>query len=207
MVVHYTPHRYSIDTEEMGCTCTTSHRTAAPPARDGHPTSGGHDTHAGHDPEMFRHRFWISLILTIPLVVAGEMVMEWLGYELDFPGMSWLGPILGSVVFWWGGWPFLVGGVTEIRDRQPGMMLLISMAITVAYAASMASSLDWLELEFWWELAALVTIMLLGHWQEMKAIGQARGALAALAELLPDDAEVVDGDRRPGGASRRLGHR
>ena len=74
------------------------------------------------------------------------------------------------------------------------MMLLISMAITVAYVASMATSLDWLDLEFWWELAALVTIMLLGHWQEMKAIGQARGALAALAELLPDDAEVVDGD-------------
>jgi Cu2+-exporting ATPase len=155
---------------------------------------GGHDKHAGHDPEMFRRRFWVSLLLTIPLVVTSDMVMEWFGYELDFPGMSWLGPILGSVVFWWGGWPFLLGGVAEIRDRQPGMMLLISMAITVAYAASMATSLDWLDLEFWWELAALVTIMLLGHWQEMKAIGQARGALAALAELLPDDAEVVDGD-------------
>src|ERR671918_1199763 len=83
------------------------------------------------------------------------------------------------------------GGQAEVRDRQPGMMLLISMAITVAYVASMATSLDWLDLEFWWELAALVTIMLLGHWQEMKAIGQARGALAALAELLPDDAERV----------------
>jgi Cu2+-exporting ATPase len=97
-------------------------------------------------------------------------------------------------VFWWGGWPFLAGGVAEVRDRQPGMMLLISMAITVAYAASMATSLDWLDLEFWWELAALVTIMLLGHWQEMKAIGQARGALAALAELLPDDAERITDD-------------
>ena len=159
-----------------------------------HDDHGGHDKHAGHDPEMFRRRFWISLILTIPLVVTSEMVMEWFGYELGFAGMSWLGPILGSIVFWWGGWPFLVGGVREVRDRQPGMMLLISMAITVAYVASMASSLDWLDLEFWWELAALVTIMLLGHWQEMKAIGQAQGALAALAELLPDDAEVVDGD-------------
>ena len=154
----------------------------------------GHDKHAGHDPEMFRRRFWLSLLLTIPLVVTSEMVMDWFGYELDFPGTSWLGPVLGSVVFWWGGWPFLAGGVAEIRDRQPGMMLLISMAITVAYVASMATSLDWLDLEFWWELAALVTIMLLGHWQEMKAIGQARGALAALAELLPDEAEVVDGD-------------
>ena len=155
---------------------------------------GGHDKHAGHDPEMFRRRFWVSLALTIPLVVTSEMVMEWFGYELDFAGMSWFGPVLGSIVFWWGGWPFLAGGVAEVRGRQPGMMLLISMAITVAYAASMATSLDWLELEFWWELAALVTIMLLGHWQEMRAIGQARGALAALAELLPDDAEVVDGD-------------
>jgi Cu2+-exporting ATPase len=161
---------------------------------DAHDARGGHDKHAGHDPEMFRRRFWLSLVLTIPLVVTSEMVMDWFGYQLDFAGMEWLGPVLGSVVFWWGGWPFLVGGVAEVRDRQPGMMLLISMAITVAYVASMATSLDWLDLEFWWELAALVTIMLLGHWQEMKAIGQARGALAALAELLPDDAEVVDGD-------------
>ena len=153
-----------------------------------------HDKHAGHDPEMFRRRFWISLLLTIPLVVTSEMVMEWFNYSIDFPGMSWLGPILGSAVFWWGGWPFLSGGVAEIRNRQPGMMLLISMAIVVAYAASMATSLGWLDLEFWWELALLVTIMLLGHWQEMKAIGQARGALTALAELLPDDAELVDGD-------------
>ncbi len=154
----------------------------------------GHDKHAGHDPEMFRRRFWISLLLTIPLVITSESVMEWFNYELDFPGMSWLGPVLGSVVFWWGGWPFLAGGVMEVRDRQPGMMLLITMAITVAYVASMATTFEWLDLEFWWELAALVTIMLLGHWQEMKAIGQARGALAALAELLPDEAEVVDGD-------------
>jgi Cu2+-exporting ATPase len=107
-------------------------------------------------------------------------------------GVAWVGPTLGSVVFVWGGWPFLVGAVTEIRDRAPGMMLLITMAIVVAWGSSMASSLGWFDLEFWWELAALVTIMLLGHWQEMKAIGQARGALAALAALLPDEAEVVD---------------
>ncbi len=100
-----------------------------------------------------------------------------------------MGPVLGSVVFFYGGWPFLVGGVREVRDRAPGMMLLISMAITVAYAASLATSLGAFDLDFWWELAALVTIMLLGHWQEMKAIGQAQGALAALAALLPDDAE------------------
>ena len=144
--------------------------------------------HAGHDPEMFRRRFWLSLLLTLPLVVTSHMVMDWFGYYDRLLGHSTpLGPMLGSVVFWWGGWPFLAGGVHEVRSRQPGMMLLISMAITVAYVASMATSLDRLDLEFWWELAALVTIMLLGHWQEMKAIGQAQDALAALAELLPDD--------------------
>src|SRR4051812_18143142 len=156
-----------------------------------HHGHAGHDKHAGHNPEMFRRRFWLSLVLTVPLVVTSEMVMGWFGYELDLPLMSWFGPILGSIVFWWGGWPFLAGGVAEIRDRQPGMMLLISMAISVAYMASMATSFDWLGLEFWWELAALVTIMLLGHWQEMKAIGQARNALAALAALLPDEAERI----------------
>jgi Cu2+-exporting ATPase len=157
-----------------------------------HGSHEAHDKHAGHDPEMFRRRFWLSLAATIPLVVTSEMVMDWFGYSLDFWGRDLLGPVLGSFVFWWGGWPFLAGGVAEVRQRQPGMMLLISMAILVAYVASMTTSLDWLDLDFWWELAALVTIMLLGHWQEMKAIGQAQGALAALAELLPDDAERVD---------------
>jgi Cu2+-exporting ATPase len=133
-------------------------------------------------------------VLTIPLVVTSEMVMDWFGYSIDFWGMDLLGPILGSIVFWWGGWPFLAGGVSELRARQPGMMLLISMAIVVAYGASMATSLGWLDLEFWWELAALVTIMLLGHWLEMKAIVQAQGALAALAELLPDYAERIGPD-------------
>src|ERR687891_226662 len=164
------------------------------PVDDRHRGHDQRDKHAGHDPEMFRRRFWLSLLATIPLVVTSEMVMDWFGYSLDFWGMDLLGPTLGSFVFWWGGWPFLAGGLAEVRDRQPGMMLLISMAITVAYVASMATSLDWLDLEFWWELAALVTIMLLGHWQEMKAIGQARGALAALAELLPDEAERVGDD-------------
>src|SRR5918998_1607496 len=161
-------------------------------AHTGH--GGGHDKHAGHDPEQFRRKFWLSLALTLPIVVTSHMVMDWFGYSLEFPGIDLVGPVLGSFVFFYGGWPFLVGGVREVRDRAPGMMLLISMAITVAYAASLLTSLGAFDLDFWWELAALVTIMLLGHWQEMKAIGQAQGALAALAALLPDDAErVTDG--------------
>ncbi|MFB9186239.1 heavy metal translocating P-type ATPase [Dactylosporangium sucinum] len=143
---------------------------------------------------MFRRKFWLSLILTVPVVLTSEMVMDWFGYRIDVPGISWVGPVLGSVVFLYGGWPFLVGGVREVRDRAPGMMLLISMAIAVAYAASVATSAGLFHLDFWWELAALVTIMLLGHWQEMKAIGQAQGALAALAALLPDEAERVSPD-------------
>jgi len=159
-----------------------------------HGAHGGHDKHAGHDPEMFRRKFWLSLVLTVPIVLTSPMVMDWFGYSIDFPGLSLVGPVLGTVVFFYGGWPFLVGGVREVRDRTPGMMLLISMAIAVAYVASLATSLGAFDLDFWWELAALVTIMLLGHWQEMKAIGQAQGALAALAALLPDDAERLTGE-------------
>ncbi|MQM26594.1 heavy metal translocating P-type ATPase [Glycomyces sp. NEAU-7082] len=143
---------------------------------------------------MFRRKFWLSLILTVPLVVTSHMIMDWFGYTLDFPGIELVGPVLGTFVFFYGGWPFLVGGVREIRDRAPGMMLLIATAITVAYAASLATGFGWFDLEFWWELGALVSIMLLGHWQEMKAIGQAQGALAALAALLPDEAERVRDD-------------
>jgi Cu2+-exporting ATPase len=165
---------------------------AGPGAHHGdHGEHDKHDKHAGHDPEQFRRKFWLSLALTVPIVVTSDMVMDWFGYRLDFRGISLVGPVLGTIVFVYGGGPFLKGGIDELRDRQPGMMLLISLALVVAYVASFASSLDWLDLEFWWELSALVTIMLLGHWQEMKAIGQAQNALGALAELLPDDAELV----------------
>jgi Cu2+-exporting ATPase len=157
---------------------------------DGHGGHGGHGDHAA----VFRTRFWWSLLLSVPIVVTSEMVMDWLGYELDFAGIEWVGPVLGTVVFLWAGWPFLTGGVDEARTRRPGMMLLIAMALTVAYGASLANSLDWFDQEFWWELAALVTIMLLGHWQEMKALGQAQDALGALAALLPDEAERLASD-------------
>jgi Cu2+-exporting ATPase len=141
---------------------------------------------------MFRDRFWLSLLLTLPVVFYSEMIQEWFGYTAPtFPGSEWVAPVLGTIIFFYGGSPFLKGAVQEARDRQPGMMLLIGMAITVAFVASVATTLGWFELDFWWELAALITIMLLGHWMEMRAIGQAQGALAALAELLPDEAERV----------------
>jgi Cu2+-exporting ATPase len=156
------------------------------------PHGHGHGDHVA----VFRRRFWWSLLLTVPVVVTSEMVMDWFGYELDFPGIDLVGPVLGSVVFFWAGWPFLSGGWSELKRREPGMMLLIAMAITVAYVASLATSLGWFDLEFWWELAALITIMLLGHWLEMKALGQAQSALQALADLLPDEAERVLNDGR-----------
>ncbi|MFS8478257.1 MAG: heavy metal translocating P-type ATPase [Micromonosporaceae bacterium] len=157
------------------------------------------DKHAGHDPDVFRRKFWVCLVLTVPIVATSPLVQHWLGYRLDVPGAPWIGPVLGTVVFFYGGWPFLIGALREARDRAPGMMLLISLAITVAFLASTATSLGLLDLDFWWEMSGLVTIMLLGHWQEMKAIGQARGALTALAELLPDEAERVTAD---GGVQR-----
>ncbi len=153
---------------------------------------GGHGDHAA----MFRSRFWWSLLLTIPVIVTAEMIQDWFGYSLEFPGDGLVGPVLGTALFLYGGWPFLSGGVVEARSRRPGMMLLIAMAISVAYAASLSTSLGFFDLEFWWELGALISIMLLGHWLEMRAIGQAQGALTALAELLPDEAERVGADGR-----------
>jgi Cu2+-exporting ATPase len=153
---------------------------------DGH--GGGHGDHAA----MFRDKFWISLLLAVPVVIYSEMVQHLLGYHPPaFPGSELISPVLGTAVFVYGGAPFLTGALAEARSRQPGMMLLIGMAITVAFAASMATELGWFTVEVWWELALLIVIMLLGHWQEMRAIGQASGALAALAELLPDEAERV----------------
>ena len=170
---------------------------AGQPGSNGHRDHGGrgdHSTHAGHSVAMFRDRFWWSLALTAPIVFFSEMVQGWFGYEVQFTGSDWIGPILGTILFVYGGTPFLRGAYREIVRREPGMMLLIGMAISVAFVASMASSLDFFDLEFWWELGALITVMLLGHWMEMRSIGQARGALAALAELLPDEAERVTPD-------------
>jgi P-type Cu2+ transporter len=161
----------------------------------GHAEHRGHDAHAGHSVAMFRDRFWLSTLLTIPVLVWSQMIQDWLGYAApSFPLSDRIPAVLGTVVFLYGGLPFLRGGLRELRDRQPGMMLLISLAIVVAFVSSVASELGALDLEFWWELALLIDVMLLGHWQEMKALGQASGALEALAALLPDEAEVVRDD-------------
>ena len=144
---------------------------------------------------MFRDRFWLSLLLTIPVLIWSTDLQEWLGYEApSFPGSDLIPALLGSLVFAYGGSVFLRGALPELRDRQPGMMTLISMAILVAFVTSWAATLGFFEVEIWWELATLITIMLLGHWLEMRSIAQARGALAALAELLPDTAERVVGE-------------
>ncbi|WP_439677512.1 heavy metal translocating P-type ATPase [Embleya sp. MST-111070] len=161
-----------------------------------HEGHGGHAGHAGHA-EMFRRKFLLSLLLSVPVLVLSPMLADVIGYhEPSFTGSSWIPPLLGTVVFGYGGWPFLTGARDELAARQPGMMTLIAMAITVAFGASWASTLGIAshDLDFWWELVLLVDIMLLGHWLEMRALGAASGALDALAALLPDEAERVGPD-------------
>jgi len=154
-----------------------------------------HDRHAGHSVAMFRDRFWLSFLLTVPVLVWSRDLQEWLGYTApQFPGSDLIPPVLGTVVFLYGGLVFLRGGRDELRDRRPGMMTLISLAISVAFVTSVAGTLGVFDVEIWWELATLITIMLLGHWLEMRSIAQAQGALGALAALLPDTAERVTPD-------------
>ncbi|MDP9072546.1 MAG: heavy metal translocating P-type ATPase [Actinomycetota bacterium] len=178
----------------------------------GHGDHHGRQQHGGHGhgdhAAMFRRRFWLSLALTVPVVVYSHMLMTLTGWDPPgFPGDHWVPPILGTAVFLYGAPVFLGPGWEEARSRRPGMMLLISMGLLVAFGASAATTLGLLDVDLWPELATLVTIMLLGHWLEMRALGQAQGALAALAALLPDDAErvtdhavetVAIGELRPG---------
>jgi len=159
----------------------------------------GHSGHAGHGDHVaqFRKLFWIMLVLAIPVVGFNETFAHLIGYQLpDAEWARWISPLLGTVIYFWGGRPFLTGAVSEIRSRKPGMMLLIALAITVAFVSSWGASLNLLDhgLNFWWELALLVVIMLLGHWIEMRSLAQTTSALDSLAALLPDEAEKVDGD-------------
>lgn len=141
------------------------------------------------------------LALAVPTVALSGMFAMILGYQVpDFPGSRWVSPLLGTVMYLWGGRPFITGAVSEIRSRAPGMMLLIGLAITVAFVASWGASLGVLphDLDFWWELALLIVIMLLGHWIEMRSLAQTISALDSLAALLPDEAERVVADGRDG---------
>ncbi len=168
---------------------------------EGHGGPGGHGDHAGHE-QMFRRRFWAATALSVPVLAFSETIQGWFGYTApEFPGSGLIVPVLASVVFVYGGFPFLRMAGWELRERRPAMMTLIAMAITVAYVFSMATLVWDVGQDFFWELVTLIDIMLLGHWVEMRSVRQASGALDALASLMPDTAEVVtqDGtvDERP----------
>ena len=173
------------------------------------PPAQAHDAHAGHSPQTFRDRFWISAAFTLPAVIWSEHIQMLLRYRAPaVPGANWIPAVFGTLVFLFGGRAFLQGAWRELRDRLPGMMTLISLAITVAFVFSWIVQVGLIRADaLWWELATLVTIMLLGHWIEMRSIQHAEGALAELAKLLPDTAtrvragteeEVPIGVLRPG---------
>jgi P-type Cu2+ transporter len=172
-----------------------AHGEHAPhPRTAAHDAHAGHDKHAGHSVAMFRNKFWLTLLLAIPTVIWSEMIQQWFGYTAPrFVGSAYLAALFGTVVYFYGGWPFLHGGYRELRDRLPGMMTLISLAITVAFLYSVLVTLGIVAgMDLWWELATLVAIMLLGHWIEMRSITQAQGAIKELAKLLPDTAVRLD---------------
>jgi Cu2+-exporting ATPase len=165
-------------------------------SHDGHEHHGGHGEHgghAGHSEAMFARPFWVSLVLTIPILVYAPLLQDLFGYTAPaFPGSQYLSFVLGSIIFWYGGWVFLSGARAELAQRQPGMMTLVAMAISVAYLYSVLITFGVVGGQpFYWELASLVTIMLLGHWMEMRAVGSAQSALSELAKLMPDQAELI----------------
>jgi P-type Cu2+ transporter len=152
--------------------------------------------HAGHMVEMFRDKFWWSVALTIPTIIWSPTVQQWLGFHAPgFPGSRYIPAVFGTILFFYGGMVFLRGAAQEIKDRLPGMMTLISLAITVAFVFSLAVTLGVPGMDLWWELSTLITIMILGHWIEMRSVMQAQGALSELAKLLPDTATRVNGDK------------
>jgi len=161
-----------------------------------HATHGAHDRHAGHSVEMFRNRFWVCAALTVPVLAYAEMLWQWLGLEMpDLAGDKIAPFALGTVIYLYGGMVFLRSAVGELKARLPGMMTLVSLGISAAYLYSAATTFLVEGEGFYWELATLVDVMLLGHWIEMRSIGRAQGALAELAKLLPEEAErLTDGD-------------
>lgn len=174
--------------------CPRCHMSLEKNKRSSH--GNQHDKHAGHNPNMFKQKFWLSLLLTIPTLLFSHTIQGWLGFELMFPGSEYIPAVFGAVIFFYGGLVFLRSARGELAAKQPGMMTLISMAITVAFVYSLLVTLKLVSgMDFWWELATLVTIMLLGHWLEMASVENAQGALDELAKLLPDEAELVEGGK------------
>ncbi|HEX6807915.1 MAG TPA: copper-translocating P-type ATPase [Gemmatimonadaceae bacterium] len=160
-----------------------------------HEAPATHDKHAGHSVEMFRQKFWGTLALSIPTLVWAPMLQRWFHYAAPtFHGARFIPAIFGAGVFFYGGWVFIRGARSELADRRPGMMTLIALAISVAFLFSLAVTFGYPGMDLWWELATLVTIMVLGHWIEMRSIAQASGALKELTKLLPSTATRVNGD-------------
>jgi len=164
-------------------------------SHDDHSGHASHGTdHSGHE-MMFRTRFWWSLLLTVPVLLYSSALQSWLGFSMPaFPGSNWISFIFSLVIFGYGGVPFLKMAVPEIQDHKPGMMTLISLAISVALVYSLLAQLTNLGEGFFWELVTLIDIMLLGHWLEMRSVRQASGALDELAKLMPDEAERIKED-------------
>jgi P-type Cu2+ transporter len=162
----------------------------------GHEGHQGHDEHAGHSVAMFRDKFWWSVALTVPTVVWSPMIQHWLHFQAPtFPTSRYIPTVFGTILFFYGGMVFLQGAVRELKDRLPGMMTLISLAIVVAFGFSVAVTFGLQGEDLWWELSTLITIMILGHWIEMRSIMQAQGALSELAKLVPDMATRIAGDK------------
>ncbi len=174
--------------------------TAAHGEHNGHSASGAQEDHAAHvdhtgHEDMFRKRFWVSLVLSIPVLLYSPMVQSWFGFTMPaFPGSQLIVPVLSIFIFFYGGSPFLKMAVPEVKTRKPGMMTLISLAISVAFIYSLGAMFLPTEASFFWELVTLIDIMLLGHWLEMRSIRQASGALNELAKLMPDTAERIQED-------------
>ena len=157
-----------------------------------HESYAGHDKHAGHNTGMFFRKFWVSLILSIPVVLYSDVVQELLQFKAPtFPGSLYVPFILASIIFFYGGWIFIASAFRELKAKLPGMMTLIALAISVAYVYSVYIVLSGGAETLFWELATLITIMLFGHWVEMRAVSGAQSALKELSKLLPDQAEVI----------------
>lgn len=157
-----------------------------------------HDKHAGHSPDMFRDKFWISLVLTVPTLLYSEMLQQWLHFSMpEFPGSEYMPLIFGIALFFYSGTVFIKSAVAELKSKQPGMMTLISLAIVVSFLYSLATTFFIEGSEFWWELSTLITIMIFGHWMEMRSVSSAQGALNELAKLLPDTAELENNEVIP----------